>query len=136
MEIIQVDELCSGKRLDVVLTQHNAISSRSEASRLIKNGYVQINSSFIKIIPKRITKIGDIISFTPRQSSLFSLEPIEYKLDIIYEDEDLIVINKPKGMVVHPAPGHPTNTLVNYLLFHTKLSETKNIYRPRYCSPN
>ena len=122
MEIIVVGEHLISKRLDVALSHHPKIASRSEAKRLIKESLVSINDSFDHIKPKRILKAGDIISFIVRQVTESSWEAVPYALDIVFEDNYLLVVNKPRGMVVHPAVGHPNNTLVNYLLYHTSLS--------------
>lgn len=105
-----------GQRLDVFLTAKEVGPSRSFVRKLIDGGLVQVNNQQEKASYK--VSAGDVI-----QVEIPELEPIEAKpqtiaLDIIYEDEDVVVVNKPKGMVVHPAPGNPDNTLVNALLAH------------------
>ena len=110
------------KRLDVVLTKHDQISSRSEAQKIIKSGNVTVNNSSDDISPSLIVKKGDIISFSLQIPSLSDIVPIQHHLDIIYEDRYLIVVNKERGVVVHPAAGHISDTLVNFLLHHTALS--------------
>lgn len=123
MECFYVDESSDSKRLDVVLAQHDKVSSRAEAQRIIKGGLVQINQTAQAITPKQIVRMGDVVTFsipTPAQSELI---PVAHHLDIVYEDQYLLIVNKPKGMVVHPAAGHFDDTLVNHLLHHTGLSE-------------
>ena len=110
------------KRLDVVLASHPKISSRAEAQRHIQAGVVQVNHSTDKISPKRRVKSDDLITFTVIPQPLSEVVPVPYDLDILYEDPYLLVVNKPRGVVVHPAAGHASDTLVNYLLHHTKLS--------------
>jgi len=110
------------QRLDVVLSGHSRISSRSEAQRLIKTGGVSVNNSHSKISPSLIIRKGDIISFILPRPPSTDITPVPYNLEIVYEDDYLIVVNKARGIVVHPAAGHSTDTLVNYLLHHTNLS--------------
>jgi len=122
MEFIHVDENLITMRLDIALSNHETIQSRSEAKKIINAGNVLINdkSDFVKA--KYILRAGDVISFSPLSKVELELTPVPYPLDIIFEDDCLLIVNKPVGMVVHPAPGHPKDTLVNYLLHHTKLS--------------
>lgn len=130
MENITVTEEQDGKRLDLVLASHPSISSRSEATKIIKASCVSINDSQEKVTPKRTVKIGDLIEFSPVEPEELSIEPVPYDLDIIHEDSSLYLINKPPGMVVHPAPGHPKDTLVNYLLYHGQLANLGDPNRP------
>ncbi len=123
MESLYVDEFNDTKRLDIVLSSHEKISSRSEAQKLIKNGNVQINRSSEKATSKKIVKAGDIITFSVADPPQTEFIPVPYDLDIIFEDQDIIIVNKPSGMVVHPAVGHHADTLVNYLLHHSILSD-------------
>lgn len=107
-----------GKRIDQFLALQELILSRTKANFLIEQGRVLLNSK----IAKSSSKIapGDQIEVdlpSPKSSLLI---PLQLKLDIVYEDNDLIVINKPTGLVVHPAHGHEQDTLVNALLAHTK----------------
>ncbi len=129
MENLVVEETFDSTRLDIVLSNHPEVSSRAEAQRIIKSGSVKINDSDEKISPKRKVRTGDIVIFSvlpPPQSSLI---PVPFDLDIVFEDQHLIVVNKPCGVVVHPAAGHHSDTLVNYLLHHTGLSNV-NQTRP------
>ena len=108
------------KRLDVFLVNREPTLSRSALQRLIEEGRVRINGHVVK--PSQKIKPGDTITFEiPRP------EPLELKgeaiaLDVLYEDDDLLVLNKPAGLVVHPAPGHWSGTLVNALLHHFETS--------------
>jgi len=118
-----------GQRLDVFLTQNDAALSRSQVKRVVEEGDVLVNG----IVPKvsQRLKEGDIISLhlKPAKETIASAQDIP--LSIVYEDEAIIVVNKPAGMVVHPAPGNPENTLVNALLFHCQnLSGIGGVVRP------
>ncbi|MEA3279398.1 MAG: RluA family pseudouridine synthase [Thermodesulfobacteriota bacterium] len=113
---IFVNEQESGIRLDVVIASHISDCSRSLSASLIRKGKILVCGGVKK--PGYHVKTGDEISGTilPPEPVLSEPEPIE--IDIIYEDKHLIVINKQPGLVVHPAPGHYTGTLVNALLYH------------------
>ena len=106
----------AGKRLDTVIIAHLSTLSRSRANRLIRGGHVTVNGLIRK--PGYLTKPGDIVRFeTPSPEPITcSAEPIP--ISILYEDGDVIVLNKPPGLVVHPGAGHKSRTLVNALLFH------------------
>jgi len=110
------DAACSGIRLDVFLTERLPDCSRSFAGQLIAGERVKVNGQTRK--PGYRLKAGDTVSgcIPPPKPSGFLPEPIP--LHILYEDQDIVVINKPPGLVVHPAPGHATGTLVNALLYH------------------
>ena len=123
MECFWVLEADDSKRLDIVLASHEKIASRSEAQRIIKSGSLSINGSSEKISPKRSVSAGDRIEFTIPEPPPSDLVAVEKQLNIEFEDDHLIIVNKPSGMVVHPAAGHHTDTLVNYLLHHTHLPE-------------
>ncbi len=129
METLQVEEREDSKRLDIVLASHQKVASRSEAQRIIKSGKIKINASSEKISPKLKVKRGDLIEFTVIPPASTDILPVAKPLDIQYEDDYLIIINKPSGMVVHPSAGHYNDTLVNYLLYHTTLSD-KDPVRP------
>jgi 23S rRNA pseudouridine1911/1915/1917 synthase len=118
-----------GQRLDVFLAQNDAALSRSQVKRAVEEGDVLVNG----IVPKvsQHLKEGDIISLLikPAKEAIASAQDIP--LNIVYEDEAIIVVNKPAGIVVHPAPGNPENTLVNALLFQCKnLSGIGGVIRP------
>ncbi len=106
----------NGERVDFALS-HLAGFSRSHAQALIASGSVLCNGACVKLAKLKV-KAGDRIDFTePPLSDCVIKSDIE--LDIVYEDDDLLVVNKPAGLVVHPAPGHYGDTLVNALLSHT-----------------
>ena len=105
----------SGERLDAFLARCADNMSRSAAQKLIEEGAVLRNGKPGKKNDK--LNPGDIIEYTIPQPKAVDITPREIPLDIVYEDEDLLVINKPKGLVVHPAAGHQDDTLVNGLLY-------------------
>ncbi|WKV08934.1 RluA family pseudouridine synthase [Thermoanaerobacterium sp. CMT5567-10] len=103
--------------------------TRSYLKKLILNGLVKVNGSSIK--PNYKLKEGDSVDVNIPEAEKIDLMPENIPLDIIYEDDDIIVINKPQGMVVHPAPGNYSGTLVNALLYHCKnLSGINGELRP------
>ncbi|MBR5755813.1 MAG: RluA family pseudouridine synthase [Erysipelotrichaceae bacterium] len=123
-----VDEDSTDLRLDVFLAENTPLS-RSSIQKLIEDRKVFLNGS--NPSKKEKTKLGDHIEFEYEEKVLTDIRPEDIPLDIVYEDEDLIVINKPKNMVVHPAAGSPDGTVVNALLFHCKeLSDVNGYYRP------
>lgn len=118
----------SGKRADVYFADILE-STRSHVQILLNEGRVCKGSKLIK--PNYKIKAGDVFRVVLPRPVPLEAEPENIPLDIIYEDEDVIVLNKPRGMVVHPAPGHYTGTLVNALLFHCKnLSGINGVIRP------
>lgn len=108
----------AGKRLDVYCSEQVPEIGRTFIQKLIKDGKVQVNGKKAKASYK--VKNNDQINLEIEPPKEISAEPQDIPLDIVYEDSDLIVVNKPQGLVVHPAPGTPDGTLVNALLFHTK----------------
>ncbi len=119
-----------GKRIDSFLTENSAGMTRSAVQKLIENGSVLINE---KIASKNYKlRIGDNINMTIPDPQLPEAKPENIPLEIVYEDEDLLVVNKPKNMVVHPAPGNYSGTLVNALLYHCgeSLSGINGVLRP------
>ncbi len=115
-------------RIDKQLGHHFKQFSRSQLQRWIENGHVTVNGQVVK--PKYKLAAGDQITIKPEKPKKINLEPENIPLDIVYEDDDVIVVNKPQGMVVHPAPGHPDHTLVNALLYHSPLSTINGEFRP------
>jgi 23S rRNA pseudouridine1911/1915/1917 synthase len=112
---IQVPE--NSDRLDRYLSQNLSDLSRSRIQQLIEQGHVQVNDQ-ICTSKKVNLKIGDRISLDIPAIAPLQLLAADIPLDILYEDEELIILNKPAGLVVHPAPGHPEGTLVNAILAH------------------
>lgn len=118
---IKVDSQDLNYRIDKYLNEECeelADVSRSYIQKLIENNNILVNNNIIKSNYK--IKNDDIISITLPEIKVPSIEPENIPLDIIYEDEDIILVNKPKGMVVHPASGHYSGTLVNALMYHCK----------------
>ena len=120
----------AGKRIDAFLAGTCDGFTRSFLQKLIKEGRVQVNGQTVKASFKISGGETVCLAVPPPQAADILPEPIP--LDILYEDEDLIFINKPKGMVVHPAAGHPSGTLVNALLYHCSgsLSGINGVLRP------
>lgn len=127
-ESLLVDESSQGKRLDIWLRDELAYT-RSQLAQWIKSGSVTVNGSTVKA--GYSIKAGDIVTVVIPVPEPWDLQPQDLALDIVYEDEQLIVVNKQAGMVVHPAPGHREGTLVNALLFHCRdLSGIGGVIRP------
>jgi len=119
-----------GKRLDIYIAEREDIS-RSASQKLIQAGLVTVNG--LKSAKNYRIREGDEIECDiPEAVSVENTVAEDIPLDIVYEDESLLVVNKPKGMVVHPAPGHYTGTLVNALLWHCRgsLSGINGVIRP------
>ena len=131
--LINVDELDAGSRIDRYMAQEReelSDLSRSYLQKLIQDGNVLVNGGNIKANYK--LKKADIIDITLPDIKEPQIEAENIPLDILYEDEDIIVVNKPKGMVVHPAAGHYSGTLVNALMYHCRdnLSGINGVMRP------
>lgn len=128
MEYI-INEEVAGERLDKAVSLLNEELSRSQAQQMIKDGHILVNGQGTKTNYKCSANDRIEVSF-PEPEELDVL-PEEMDLDIYYEDGDVLVVNKPKGMVVHPAPGHASGTLVNGLMAHCKdLSGINGVLRP------
>lgn len=124
-----VDEQDVKSRLDVFCTKHCEKQSRAYLKKLIQNGNVTVDGASKKESYK--VKTGESIVIHLPAPKTLEVAPENIPLDIVYEDGDVIVVNKPSGMVVHPAPGSPDGTLVNALLYHTKdLSGINGVLRP------
>ncbi len=118
----------SGSRLDKYLSENSELS-RTRVQDLAKDKMIFVNGKVEKSSYKVVE--GDHITCDVPEDETLNVEPENIPLDILYEDEDIIVINKPKGMVVHPAPGNYSGTLVNALLYHCKdLSGINGMIRP------
>lgn len=115
-------------RIDKQLGHHFSQYSRSQIQKWIGDGNVKVNGHSVK--PKHKLTVGDEVTIAPEKPQKIDLEPENIPLDIVYEDDDVVVVNKPQGMVVHPAPGHPDHTLVNALLYHCPLSTINGEFRP------
>ena len=121
----------SGKRLDVFLTENIKNYTRSFLKKLIENKQVKLNNTLI-VSPSKIIKYKDQILLNIAQKNEQNIVSSEIKLNIIFEDKDILVLNKPKGMVVHPGAGNNKDTLVNALLFKYRknLSDMNGPLRP------
>ena len=106
----------SGERVDALLARHLEGFSRSAVQRLIEGGAVLLGGKAVK--KNTLSAAGDRFFVTLPELADIPLVPQDIPLDVVYEDGDVIVVNKPRGLVVHPAPGHPDGTLVNALLYH------------------
>ena len=107
-----------GKRIDKILSEEEELSSRGTVQRLIDEEKILVNNKKIK--PSYKLQENDEITIEAEEAKIAELEPQEIPLDIIYEDKDIIVINKPKGMVVHPGNGNPNGTLSNAVMAKCK----------------
>ncbi|MDT2595767.1 RluA family pseudouridine synthase [Enterococcus dongliensis] len=126
IEVIIKDET---GRIDKVLNDRLAEYSRSQLQQWIKDGHVSIDGKPIKANYK--VHNGEKIIITTPEPEVLDLVPENLDLTIVYEDEDVVVVNKPQGMVVHPSAGHPNGTLVNGLLYQIKnLSTINDVVRP------
>ena len=110
----------SGLRIDKYLSTVNEQLSRSYIQKLLKSGLVLVDGKPVKASYQ--VEEGEVISLDIPEAVEPEIEPEDMDLDILYEDKDLLIVNKPKGMVVHPAPGHPDGTLVNAIMYHCKES--------------
>lgn len=119
IQIFSLEESQEEERLDKALAFLCPEKSRSFFQKLIKDGYVTINGAKITQVSKKIVP-DDEVSVTFPEPIQTAILPEAIPLDIIYEDKDILIVNKPKGMVVHPAAGHTSGTLVNAVLYHCK----------------
>ena len=126
----RVTEEYEGERLDAVLAALCGGQSRSYLKSMIKEGNVLLNEKDAK--PSTKVRENDKILLTIPEKIIPDIEPENIPLDILYEDDDVLVVNKPKGMVVHPAPGHYSGTLVNAVMYHCgdSLSGINGVMRP------
>ena len=116
-------------RLDKYLAEKCPDLSRTYAQRLIADGYITVNDRVTKASLK--LSIGDRLRVVIPAATPSTLSPEAIPLNIIYEDDDLLVIDKPAGLTVHPAPGHPSHTLVNAILSHfPDLADVGDSLRP------
>lgn len=127
---LRVAEEMTGKRLDKLISDELEDISRSAAVRLIESGNVKLNGKQ----PSKSSKPAenDLLEITLPEPQLLDVKEENIPVEIVYEDRDLLVVNKPKGMVVHPAPGNYSGTLVNALMYHCgdRLSSINGVIRP------
>lgn len=118
------------KRIDAIISNEIEDLSRSYVQKLLEDGQVMVNG---KVITSKKLKLNvdDVISLEMPEPEVLEVLAEDIPLDIIYEDDEVMIINKPVGMVVHPAPGNYTGTLVNALMYHSeKLSSINGVVRP------
>lgn len=130
-KVFQVDPTETGIRIDTFLARKlMGELSRSQLKKYFASGSITLNDAKCK--PHTIIKGGDEIHVDLVTEGGMAVEPEEIPLDIVYEDKDILVINKPVGMVVHPAPGNKEHTLVNALVFHLggELAKSSDVLRP------
>lgn len=128
--IIEVNAENEGERIDKFLSVLVSSASRTSIQKSIENGYVFVNGKNVN--KKYKVQIGDEVKICEQELKVLDAKPENIPLDIVFEDEHLLVVNKPRGMVVHPAPGNYEGTLVNALLYHCKdsLSGINGVLRP------
>jgi 23S rRNA pseudouridine1911/1915/1917 synthase len=127
-ESFEVQEEAVGARLDQYVSDQSG-ESRASIQRLIRQGHVLVDGRSKKANYR--VKLGDCVDLQIPAPAPLNLKPENLPIEIVYEDQDLAVINKPEGMVVHPAPGHDTGTLVHALLYHLEsLSSINGVIRP------
>ena len=124
------DSFLAGTRIDRYLSDERDDLSRSYIQQLIDDEKILVNDSKTK--PSYKLRKGDVISLTVPEPEDLSIEPEDIPLDIVYEDDDIVIVDKPQGMVVHPAAGHYSGTLVNALMYHCRdsLSSINGVMRP------
>lgn len=128
--IIEVNAENEGERIDKFLSVLVTSASRTSIQKSIENGYIFVNGKNVN--KKYKVQIGDEVKICEQELKVLDAKPENIPLDIVFEDEHLLVVNKPRGMVVHPAPGNYEGTLVNALLYHCKesLSGINGVLRP------
>ena len=118
-------------RVDVLINKREELISRTRIKNLILKEKLTLNNEIIKSPSKKVS-IGDTINLKIPEPEIASLKPYEFKLEIIYEDDDLLVINKPAGIIMHPGAGNYDKTIVNALMYYDKdsLSNIGDELRP------
>lgn len=125
---VRIEASVAGQRLDKAVAELTDLS-RSLANEQIKDGRILVNGQAKKA--KYAVKEGDVISYELPEPEVVEYVPEDILLEIVYQDEDVAVVNKPQGMVVHPSAGHTSGTLVNALMYHIKdLSGINGVLRP------
>ena len=125
---MEIKVLENGIRIDKYLA-NNTEYSREYISKMLDSGFILVNKKLVKASYK--VKVGDVISIDESYKEETDIVPTKMDLDIVYEDEDILVVNKPSGLTVHPGSGNYTNTLVNGLMYYTKnLSDIGGEERP------
>lgn len=127
---LTVTEEIRGERIDTAVSDKFTDLTRSTVQKLIADKNVLVNGA--PVAKNYKVRTGDVIEVVFPEPTVMSAEPQNIPIDVIFEDDDLLVVNKPKGMVVHPAPGNPDGTLVNALIYHCagSLSGINGVIRP------
>ena len=125
-----VEEKDSGQRIDQFLASRLEEVSRSQIQKMIRDHMITVSGKPVKANYRLL--LHDRIQVEFPEPEVLNVLPEDIPLDILYEDKDLLIVNKPKQMVVHPAPGHPSGTLVNAVLYHCgkDLSGINGVLRP------
>ncbi len=125
-----VREEIRGERIDTAVSDNFPDLTRSAVQKLIADENVLVNGT--PVVKNYKVRTGDVIEVVVPEPTVMSAEPQNIPIDVLFEDDDLLVVNKPKGMVVHPAPGNPDGTLVNALMYHCagSLSGINGVIRP------
>jgi 23S rRNA pseudouridine1911/1915/1917 synthase len=129
-EKFTIEHTLPGGRLDVFLRDRYPVASRGALQRLIEQGHIRVNGQMVK--PTHTPHAGELVEVCWPEAKATEAQPEEIPLDILFEDSSLLVVNKPPGLVVHPAAGHEEHTLVNALLHHCRdsLSGIGGVARP------
>ena len=128
--VMEITPEMEGERIDKCISNYLESLSRSYIQKSIKDGKAYVNDAVVKANYK--VKVDDKVQFEIPDCEEPDIPPQDIPLDILYEDKDILIVNKPKDMVVHPAPGHYEGTLVNAIMFHCKdeLSGINGVLRP------
>ena len=128
--VFEITPEMEGERIDKCISNYVETLSRSYIQKIIKEGKAYINDAPVKSNYK--VRVDDKVQFTIPDCEEPDIPPQDIPLDIIYEDKDVLIVNKPKNMVVHPAPGHYEGTLVNAIMYHchNDLSGINGVLRP------
>lgn len=128
--VMEITPEMEGERIDKCISNYLESLSRSYIQKIIKDGKAYVNDAVVKANYK--VKVDDKVQFEIPDCEEPDIPPQDIPLDILYEDKDILIVNKPKDMVVHPAPGHYEGTLVNAIVFHCKdeLSGINGVLRP------
>ena len=128
--VMEITPEMEGERIDKCISNYLESLSRSYIQKIIKDGKAYVNDAVVKANYK--VKVDDKVQFEIPDCEEPDIPPQDIPLDILYEDKDILIFNKPKDMVVHPAPGHYEGTLVNAIMFHCKdeLSGINGVLRP------
>src|ERR1035438_9530363 len=129
-EVLTIEHTLPAERLDTFLRDHFPAVSRGTIQRLIEGGHIRVNGRTVK--PTHSPRAGEQVGVHWPEAAPAKAQPEDMPLDILHEDDALLVLNKPPGLVVHPAAGHEQHTLVNALLHHCagQLSGIGGVARP------